>query len=176
MRRHIYWMHHDTDAEFVARAFERLERLFVRHRLAISLSKVPSGKVAEIEDYLTAGSLDLLVAELPTILDDPNAGLSVHCLPESAAARVGRGRLPTARWGYSTRGVLSLTYGADNPFILWHETLHLLGASDHYDTRTLATTCDTPTCLMQYAPGEETVREENCLCARTLATLRNAQG
>lgn len=98
--------------------------------------------------------------------------LSVSCSAEHPIACAARGAYPLARWGLCTAGVLAVTYHPGNRFILWHETMHLLGASDHYDNRTLATTCGEPGCLMQYAPSDETVTEETCLCPETLRVLR----
>jgi len=57
-----------------------------------------------------------------------------------------------------------------------HETLHLLGAQDHYSTNDLATTCELPSCVMQYAPSARTVGERPLLCRRTRAILQKRTG
>jgi hypothetical protein len=59
---------------------------------------------------------------------------------------------------------VSLTYAVANKYILWHETLHLLGVPDHYDLKTLRTTCGLATCVMQYGPEEGTVGDGRWLC------------
>ena len=103
--------------------------------------------------------------------------VSVYCDPESAAAHAARERLPHALWGISIGGALSLTYCPGNPFAFWHETLHLLGAQDHYATHALgATTCELPSCIMQYAPCERTVGERPYICRRTRLILMKRAG
>jgi hypothetical protein len=101
--------------------------------------------------------------------------VTVYC-PDPAHPAVGaaRARLPNALWGISLSGTLSLTYAPRNLYALWHESLHLLGAQDHYDPTNFRSTCQMPSCLMQYAPDEHTVGSHPFVCPATAAILRRA--
>jgi hypothetical protein len=182
MGREIFWYTLGgtaADARFAAvamnRLFERINEALPG--LKLGGTEVTADLLEAILPSLHAGNLRGAVAALR----DFGGGLgcrrhvTVYC-PDAGhpAARAARGRLWHAAWGISLSGTLSLTYAPGNPYALWHESLHLLGAEDHYDLRTFRTTCGMPTCLMQYAPDENTVGPRPLICPATAVILRRA--
>ena len=179
----FYWhaLHGDNDAAllrgWVDVLAERLRAADVG--LDLHAAPLPADVGEAIVDALAYGDLNGCVEACRSAeveIERRGVRVSVYCNPESAAARAARGRLPHALWGISIVGTLSLTYCQGNPFAFWHETLHLLGAQDHYSTDDLATTCELPSCVMQYAPSDRTVGERPFLCRRTRAILQKRAG
>jgi hypothetical protein len=170
-----------ADAAFTAAAMNRLSKRISEALPGLKLCarELTADLVEDVLPTLHAGNLRGVVE---AILDSgERAGVrrhvTVYCPdPGHPAARAARGRLQHAAWGISMSGTLSLTYARGNPYALWHETLHLLGAEDHYDLRTFHTTCGLPTCLMQYAPDEKTVGPQPFICPATATVLRTACG
>lgn len=172
-----------ADAEFTASAIllllDRLGRALPG--LKLSGAEVTGELLEGLIPALQSGHLDGAVRAVKDWRGRERPGvvthLTVYC-PDarSQAARAARRRLRHAEWGISLAGALSLTYARGNPYALWHESLHLLGAQDHYDLRTFRTTCGMPTCVMQYAPDENTVGSSPFLCPRTAAVLRQGCG
>lgn len=70
---------------------------------------------------------------------------------------------PAAVWGGCLKP-LGLTYCPDNKYVMWHEALHLFGATDCYALPDRGPTCEQPNCIMQYEPHASTVGEWPCLC------------
>lgn len=137
--------------------------------------------LGEVLATLEAGKLDAARDAIrhawETAASAGRSHVTVYCPdPSHPAVRAARGRLRHALWGINLAGTLSLTYAARNPYALWHESLHLLGAEDHYDFRDFGATCPLPTCVMQYAPDERTVGSRPFLCPGTAAILRKTCG
>jgi hypothetical protein len=140
---------------------------------------LPMDGFAPLVDHLNAGRLDdasdFVRHAWPQRPQGARCHVTVYCPDQTLpAVRAARGRLPHAHWGISLRGAVSLTYARRNRFALWHETLHLLGAQDHYDISSFRTTCSMPTCLMRYAPSEDTIGDKPCICTATADILRSA--
>lgn len=184
MNRHLFWHTHGgtaADAEFALVAMRQLfdHLKHVLPELQLSGSVLPPEWAAVVTPHLDRGGLDGARDAIAGACEPPalRHALSVYCPdPNCLAVRAARGRLPHALWGISLGGVLSLTYAPGNRYMLWHESLHLLGAADHYDLSTFRTSCGTSTCLMQYGPNEASVGSGPFLCEATLATLRRACG
>ncbi len=70
-------------------------------------------------------------------------------------AQLSRNSLEYAEWGIAN-GCVALVYGSVEKGVIWHETLHLLGATDCYNTsnpmENPGPTCELPTCIMCFAP------------------------
>jgi len=183
MERRIYWHTHHGDAADVEFVSQSIRELLDHLRgalpdLPLTVGALPNDLAEEIDWHLDCGQIGGAVSAVEKYSDGwMRYGLCVYC-PDStcAAAEAGRRRLPHAFWGINFAGRLSLTYVKGNRFALWHETLHLLGAQDHYDPQSFQTTCGIPTCVMQFAPDARTVEEGKFLCPETLKVLRKTCG
>jgi len=174
---HILYYHSlsPTATDFLATTMQSLHSLLTTHALNIRLLPLPENLASillpPLESGHYPGTLNLLQQLTPRI------PLTLLCPHDHPAAKAARKSLPRAHRGISCSGLLSLTYPPPppNPFILWHETLHLLGAQDHYDPITLQPTCPHKNCLMHYAPVPPTTPNSPppSICPATLAILRN---
>jgi len=181
MQRQIYWYTlgcDASDAAFVTQAMNQfvLQLNDVMPGLKLAVSELPPQFTSAILPHLQSGHLDGVVKSVHALSDaDMTSHLTIYCPdPSHPAVRSARSRLSHAHRGLSIAGKLALTYAPENRHILWHETLHLLGAQDHYDAVTLRTTCTLPSCLMQYAPDEQTVGSRPMICDATAAIIRRA--
>lgn len=180
----IFWHTHAgtaADADFTAGAIARLIERLTASLPGLRLTATPlPGDFTDILDFsLLTGHLNGALASVRCLQAadpaDVRSHVTVYCPdPSSPAASAARERLPHAAWGISLSGALSLTYTPANTAALWHETLHLLGAQDHYDPATFATNCDLGSCVMQYAPDARTIGESPFLCPATAAIVRRA--
>jgi hypothetical protein len=181
MQRNIYWhtLSNDAaDAAFVTGAMRQFLGVLDESipGLRLSGSQLPPQLAALILPHLESGHLEGAVEAMLDIWNASAAShLTIYCPdPSHPAVLSARRRLPHAEWGISISGLLSITYASANRHVLWHETLHLLGAQDHYDPITFRTTCELSSCLMQYAPDEQTVGLRSFLCPATAAIVRRA--
>jgi len=83
--------------------------------------------------------------------------------------------LPLAEWGSAWVGMFGLVY--QSPItkpVVWHETLHVLGAEDCYDQSFPAKspTCEHPNCIMQYEPNDRCLKNGLSLCEKNRDLLR----
>jgi len=179
MNRHVYWhthKGHDTDAQFTAHSIAQLVNHLRRElpELNLTASVLPTNVADQIDWQLDCGFLQGAISVIEKQSNaDLRAGLTIYCPDsKSTAVTTARQRLPHAFWGINFRGVLSLSYARNNPYALWHESLHLLGAQDHYSSQNFQSTCAMPCCIMQFAPDERTVGSESFLCRATMQILR----
>ena len=175
----IYWAsltEEARDRRFVAEAMAELLDALSVWQLAPVIEPLPEDLEEILVPHLRAPDIEGCVRAIQEAGAGQPFGVSIYCDPRQPAACAARERLAHAQWGLSMKGIFSLTYCAGNKWILWHETLHLLGAQDHYSLKEFETTCELPTCIMQYAPSELTVGERPCLCQETLGILRRSCG
>ncbi len=92
------------------------------------------------------------------------------CSHSHILAKWARQNNPEALWG-GTIGRLALVYELENPYVVWHEALHLFGASDCYDARR-SPNCSCSNCLMQYEPTRDTVGDWPFLCDNNLRKVQ----
>lgn len=180
MNRHFHWhTHHGNkaDSDFASHSItDLLDRL--RHTipgLQLSASPLPTDLADQITWHLDCGNINGALSAIEKQSDPLQpSGLTIYC-PDSSSPiiQAARARLPHALWGINFAGLLSLTYVTNNPHALWHETLHLLGAQDHYDLTTFQTTCPLSTCIMQFAPSQQTIGEQPFLCGTTRRILES---
>ncbi|HEY1378354.1 MAG TPA: hypothetical protein VGF55_16265, partial [Gemmataceae bacterium] len=82
---------------------------------------------------------------------------------------------PNAIWGCAC-GCVAFVYGSSEKHVVWHEALHLLGATDCYDTDrpelNPGPICEVPNCIMQYVPDPVAVGRWPFLCERNLRFVR----
>ena len=184
MEREIHWYTlggSAQDAEFTAAA---MKQLLARLRqelpgLTLETRELRGDLLDVILPHLGPGNLDGTARAIEDAWGTSGPGVlshvTVYCPDEAhPAVRAARRKLAHAAWGISLSGILSLTYALRNPYALWHESLHLLGAQDHYDQSSFRTTCAMATCLMQYAPSETTVGPRPFICDATASILRRA--
>jgi hypothetical protein len=176
MGKQLQWLNltdERADADFLqATVSELVDRLNQSiPELRISVDSFASDTYPSVVDHLNLGMAIQAVQQLGARWNRTAHGLIVNCEPDHALAKDCRRRLPHAHWGISFSGVLSVVYAPQNPSAVWHEALHLLGAQDHYDLKTLAATCELPTCIMRYAPEEGSTPSKEFLCGRTKAVL-----
>jgi hypothetical protein len=184
MEREILWYTlggSPDDASFTANAVTELVRRLSLHLpdSNFRFSELQGETLKLVLPELQSGHLNGAVAAIRSSRTNnktrARAHVTVYCPDLShPAVRAARKMLEHAAWGISLAGTLSVSYAPANPYLLWHETLHLLGAQDHYDRTTFRTTCGLPTCIMQYAPSAQTVGANPFLCKPTTTILRTA--
>jgi hypothetical protein len=177
MAKRVFWCvlgDDDRMRQFVQSAMRELAEALAGPLGGIKVfdERLPEKLWSGMESALAVGDFEGAIRAIEGWGDRGRIGVSVFCLPTHPAARAAQKRVVHARWGLSFRGRLSLTYVMGNKYALWHETLHLFGAQDHYDLKTFRTTCELPSCVMQYAPTEEVLEGRGYLCAQTLEILR----
>ena len=101
--------------------------------------------------------------------------LVVCCRRDSALAMSAVEANPTAIWG-ARCGQFAAVYRHD-PYVIWHEVLHLLGAQDCYPPdapeEDRLPTCGNQNCIMQYAPTNDRVGYPPFLCAVNVERMRD---
>ena len=177
MTKRIFWLNLGGNPEavrFVSAAMQELTAILASPPLGLNIAadELPATIIAVIASHLEVGNLDGCIAAIQSQANSEPFGVTVFCDPTHPAASAAQKRVRHARWGLSLQGVLSLTYVTGNKYALWHETLHLLGAQDHYDPATFRGTCELPSCLMQYAPSSQVIGDQPFLCSQTLEILR----
>jgi hypothetical protein len=75
-----------------------------------------------------------------------------------------------AEWGGARLGSFAVVWEPGNPFVLWHEAMHLLSATDCYDEAG-CTTCEVPHCLMQWEPSQVNCGGSLVLCEANVARV-----
>jgi len=132
----------------------------------------PLYKHADYSSYIT---FILLRRSLTT--NTRRSSLFVYCNPESyiAVSLIKQAHSPS--WGVTVNPV-AFVYKLENKYkhgkwIIWHESLHLLGVDECYDVNTLTrnTDCDCETCIMQYEPSEKW-QGEFSLCNQNIHQLQ----
>ena len=101
----------------------------------------------------------------------------IICPKDSHLAKLCLRIKPDAPWGLAT-STLSFVYEIRDKYIVWHETLHLLGADDCYDLskNDRGPSCDLPNCVMQYEATMTNVGTWPFLCKENLQRIRNKLG
>ena len=177
----IFWhclAERTQDAQFVSDAVAELQAVLLADpfNLRLDIRPLPDDLASILLPDLHAPNIEACVRAVQPAQASHSFGVSIYCDPDQPVGRAARARLPHAVWGISMKGLFSLTYCRGNKQIFWHETLHLLGAQDHYDPIIFRTKCELPTCIMQYAPSEITVGKNAFLCRQTQSVLQRACG
>lgn len=102
------------------------------------------------------------------------ANLVVLCPPGSALYAIALQNNPLALWGINSDGLAAI-YNLDNKYIVWHETLHILGAKDCYDLvkDNRGPNCELGNCIMQYEATEENVGPWPFLCKKNVSLVKS---
>lgn len=196
MRETYYWCLglDECYEKFMRESMSELRELMSRPPLTIqhSFSELPQEERESLESIINKQNhiqpcLLLMAEHLRSIAQSsarPN--LSILCSPESKIAQLARKQSPEALWGFSNAdpehpegkcGWCSATYELGNKFILWHETLHVLGADDCHDCdRNPGPTCGCKNCIMRYVPTPESVGEWPFLCKENLDRIQRRTG
>ncbi len=103
-----------------------------------------------------------------------SANLVVLCPPDSALHAIALQSYPSALWGISNAG-LAVIYNLDNKYVVWHETLHILGADDCYDLDkgNRGPNCELNNCIMQYEATKENVGTWPFLCKKNISLVKS---
>ena len=148
------------------------------------LTKKVDGKLNQLSDpsYMfsqCAGEILYPFFEEGNVKGDVSPKLLVYCSQDSQVAKAALKQKPSALWG-ATCSSLAVVYNRDNKFAIWHEAAHsLLSREDDLDEcyepdppHERKTDCDCESCLMQYAPSEQTVGEWPSLCSKVTKLLQ----
>ena len=102
------------------------------------------------------------------------ANLVVLCPPDSALHAIALQSNSDALWGINNAGLAAI-YNLDNKYIVWHETLHILGADDCYDLDkdNRGPNCELGNCIMQYEATEENVGTWPFLCKKNVSLVKS---
>ena len=144
--------------------------------IIVETCELPADKVDEVISCLSNASMTLYekggdIGDILCQAPGKPPGLLVCCQDE-ALTKQAADENPNARWG-TKAGRLAVVFKPGNKHLIWHETLHLLGAMDCYNEETGEGSCELPRCIMQHAPTEESVAPwPDCLCVRNIVLLR----
>lgn len=106
------------------------------------------------------------------------ANLIVGCQDNHPIALALKKANPDAQWGAAFvdgnfRGPLAFAYCPGNRHLIWHESLHLLGANDCYCVPNhRGPTCEQPNCIMQFEPNAARVGSWPWLCKSNIDRIR----
>jgi hypothetical protein len=183
--RHTLWHslgNADEDAPFLETSMRELLALLHAEPLALNIAGEPlkdgayPNAIQQLKNGNLSGGVDAVRKACGTMTKACRIGLVVYCDPYCPPALAARRMLPHAAWGISLSGTVSAIYARNNKYAIWHETLHLLGALDHYDLKSYQRTCESPGCIMQYAPDEPSISKGPIFCEKTVAILWKACG
>jgi len=76
---------------------------------------------------------------------------------------------PLAHWGIAIPNTFSVAW-VNNPYLWWHETLHLFNAKDCYNKYGI-NKCPEPRCVMQASPTDATCGSRLFLCSKNQRRL-----
>ena len=99
--------------------------------------------------------------------------LLLYCRPDSKLAMAAKKQARLPSWGV-TCGSFSAVYKPQNKFIIWHETLHLLGLDECYDENNpdvRRPDCKCEDCIMQYEQPDTWVGPFS-LCDKNIKLLK----
>lgn len=171
---------HRNEQEFAREALDRLLKYISLEPFSIThiIEQLPVALVPDVQRIITNEKNDMLdcLNDWTYFSLDKWGGLSnllVICSPNSHVAKAILKSNPAALWGGSN-GQFSAVYEPMNEFVLWHETLHLLGAEDCYnlEINDEGPTCECSNCIMQYAPTQNTVGTWPFLCDGNINRIR----
>lgn len=136
--------------------------------------KIGDDVLAQILRVEPCGSL---FGDIPIVLEQNGVpGLSLFVLEsDDRFAEAAKDAHSDAVWGCCC-GKVALVYRNPEKAVIWHETLHLLGAEDCYDCSdpeaNPGPTCDLVNCIMQYAPSDDHLLERPFLCRQNILRVR----
>lgn len=121
-----------------------------------------------------------LLRNLPgTVTPDEQQHPSLHCMKLLALCgadhpfvEVARRHNPRAHWGIAVPRRFAVAW-VDNPYLWWHEALHLFNAKDCYN-RFGINKCPERRCIMQASPLAETCGGRLHLCSKNARRIANA--
>jgi len=142
----------------------------------VSVAPMPTAWLDAVSDILAqAPDIPEAVADLTGLVMEEGRRIPcmvLGCTPDHEFARKARHQFPDGLWGVACDR-FTLCYFCENPYSVWHETLHTLGAEDCYDLETKRTTCECAGCLMQYAAAEDTIGDWPWLCRANQERIRS---
>lgn len=182
----IYYATFDAPPRLASRLLDRMKRLpdtlsESEIGLRIRVAPLPKDLSGPIRAALRAESVQEAASDVLDALID-NMGLGRPGYPgvliglESNHSLVQRclQSNPGALWG-ATLGRLAVVYGCYHEAVFCHETLHLLGATDCYDTdeptRDRRPTCGVSSCIMQYDSVAGYAVGKRLLCDQNLKRI-----
>lgn len=98
--------------------------------------------------------------------------LLVYCQEDSSLAEAAQQADDLAQHGAASGAVFAAAWAGGN-YVVWHEALHLLGATDCYTPQDPGPTCEQANCIMQYAPDQASVGEWPFLCQANVERVRD---
>lgn len=180
--RRTIWFHSEGLGADAREAFESAIRgmpaiiLRVAPSAEISVRPIPND-VREQWEQASAAHDDIIEIEDAVVTwmaeRDRVCRLVFGANPDHRLARLLLQNNPLAEWG-GTRWPIALCFQPGNPFLVWHEILHLFGAQDCYDKNGNGPTCEMRNCIMQWEPTSEHVGGEPFLCSRNGAAVRTS--
>ncbi|MGC1273996.1 MAG: hypothetical protein WBC44_09835 [Planctomycetaceae bacterium] len=159
-----------SEREFVGRSLSELHE-----RLAVQYPEFPRVELRELSDVdreRVGGYLARKIVGTSELAHDPfdSRKLFVFCSASHEVAHAIRQENPMAQWGGAQQGEWAVAWEKDNPFVIWHEAMHVLFAEDCYDASG-CTTCREPHCLMQYEPTAENCAGTMVLCETNVSRV-----
>ncbi len=148
-----------------------------------------------LSSQIDASLLDSQVSSLHHLLQGPwelrdsrippaplsNGDMLVLCRGEnSRLAQIARQTTPHAFWGSALEeSGMAVVYQLKDPITFWHESFHLLGATDCYDDanpQCAPSTCGEPQCVMQYGLVADRSDLRPTLCRKNIGRLLDWSG
>ena len=103
---------------------------------------------------------------------EPPWPLLVCCRRDAIPAKAIRASNPMAQWGGTCAKRLAVVWQQDK-YVIWHEILHLLGATDCYTQDDAGPTCELGNCIMQYQPCKHNVDQWPFICKANVRQIQN---
>lgn len=102
-------------------------------------------------------------SETPSV-DFDSKRIFVLCLSDHPFVELAREENRLAAWGIAVPMRISVAW-VENPFLWWHEALHLFNAKDCYNKFGI-NKCKEPRCVMQASPTTESCGGRLYLCSK----------
>ena len=176
---YFYEIVNDIDRKRIDQYMKEFSSIVRRANLEIHLQirEIPYKFSQDINNIL--GKLEIKYFDELLIFVGDNSELKlidslvIFCSLGSNPAEYCLKKNKTALWG-ANMGNISFVYNnINNPYIIWHEILHTLGAVDCYKYPDRGPNCEKPNCIMQYEPTKETVNCWPFLCKKNIIKIKD---
>ncbi|MEM9701175.1 MAG: hypothetical protein AAF907_01875 [Planctomycetota bacterium] len=147
------------------------ERLRIEYPVVppVDAERLPKTPHDEVTSYLRSLLPGSQTADRPAPEILENKLILVRLSPSDPFVSEAKEHSPVIGWGYAIPRRVAVVWH-DNPSLIWHETLHLLGAKDCYN-RFGMNKCPEPRCLMRWFPMSQLGDGQLYLCGKNVRRI-----
>jgi hypothetical protein len=192
-----YHLHEVAEREqpFIRESLSRFQQQYLRSKelgLNVEVKELPKYigdmvneklNTSEPEIWFRISGIVLLRNERSTEKVFSGSDLLLICAnPLSEIACLCKKESSHLEYGAMFPGInIAVAYYFENPYILWHEAFHLLGAEDCYGTDAgivtdRGPTCGKSNCIMQYAITDNKIGDWPFLCEENMERVKSITG